>query len=181
MLPCSKHFKTLFGINSIMHIREASIQDLDGVFPLAMHIVRQHQAYNFTRFVHLPNHEQQVRGSLCDAIASPQATVLVVEHEGAIVGFAFIKMEATSLENIAAESAWLHDIYLESEVRGGGWGKRLLDACSEAAQKLGSPNLMLHVAPQNTFAQELFRACGFEATMIEMMLVLGNTPIKNAS
>lgn len=82
-----------------------------------------------------------------------------------------------NLEDITDEATWLHDIYLDAEVRGGGWGKRLLDASVEAAKKLGSHKLMLHVATQNAFAQELFRAYDFAPTMLEMMLHWGDIPL----
>ncbi len=160
----------------VMLIREATIDDLESVAEYGLRIVRQHQAYNLMRFVQLPNHEQQVEDAIHDAIQSPRATVLVVEKGNTtVVGFAFIKMEPMNLEDITDEAAWLHDIYLDAEVRGGGWGKRLLDASVEAAKKLGSHKLMLHVATQNTFAQELFRAYGFAPTMLEMMLHWGDS------
>jgi ribosomal protein S18 acetylase RimI-like enzyme len=98
--------------------------------------------------------------------------VLVVEVENKIVGYSFIRLEESSFVDIAPESVWLHDIYIDESARGMGAGKLLLDASIGAAKKLGSQVLILQVAAQNEFAKKLFEANGFKVATYEMMMIL---------
>jgi ribosomal protein S18 acetylase RimI-like enzyme len=153
-------------------IRKATIDDHQGVIKYAIQLVYQHQNFNSFRFVEFENHEQQLFDFFEEQISNPKAVVLVVEVENEIVGYSFIRLEESSFVDIAPESVWLHDIYIDESVRGMGAGKLLLDASIDAAKKLGSQVLMLQVAAQNEFAKKLFEANGFKVTTYEMMMNL---------
>lgn len=155
-----------------MIIRQATINDHQGVLKYALKLVHQHKNFNPLRFVEFENHEQQLFDFFAEEIVNPKAVVLVVEAENEIVGYSFTRLEESSLIDIAPESAWLHDIYIDESVRGMGAGKLLLDASIDAAKKLGSRILILQVAAQNEFAKKLFEANGFNVATYEMMMNL---------
>jgi GNAT superfamily N-acetyltransferase len=155
-----------------MSVRQAKPRDHAAILKYAIKLVEQHQAFNSKRFVQFENHEEQLSDLFDRELNNPQARIFVLEHQGDIVGYAFVKMEARSLIDISADCAWLHDIYIDETARGRGGGKRLLDAATEAAKELGSTVLMLQVATQNPFARVLFEKFGFEAATTDMMLDL---------
>ncbi|MBE9057301.1 N-acetyltransferase [Sphaerospermopsis sp. LEGE 08334] len=153
-------------------IRKATIDDHQCVTKYAIKLVHQHQNFNPFRFGEFENHEQQLFDFFEEQISNPKAVVLVVEVENEIVGYSFIRLEESSFVDIAPESVWLHDIYIDESARGMGAGKLLLDASIDAAKKLGSQVLMLQVAAQNEFAKKLFAANGFKVATYEMMMNL---------
>ncbi|MBD2628800.1 GNAT family N-acetyltransferase [Trichormus variabilis] len=153
-----------------MIIRQATINDHQGVIKYALKLVHQHHNFNPLRFVEFANHEQQLFDFFAAEIINPKAVVLVVEVEDEIVGYSFTRLEESSLVDIAPESVWLHDIYIDESARGMGAGKLLLNASIEAAKKLGSQILILQVAAQNEFAKQLFEANGFNVATYEMMM-----------
>ena len=78
-----------------------------------------------------------------------------------------------SLVELRGAGAWLHDIYVDSQARSGGIGRRLLEAAKEAALALGSGSLMLSASSQNVAARQLFERAGLRPTMVEMRIELG--------
>jgi ribosomal protein S18 acetylase RimI-like enzyme len=63
----------------------------------------------------------------------------------------------------AASEADLLRIAVDPAHRGGGLGRRLLEACQQALEEEGLVNLFLEVRPSNTTAISLYRACGWKA------------------
>ncbi|MTJ06599.1 GNAT family N-acetyltransferase [Anabaena sp. UHCC 0204] len=153
-------------------IRKATINDHPGVNKYALKLVHQHQNFNPLRFVEFENHQQQLFDFFAQQIVNPQAVVLVVEVENEIVGYSFIRLEESSLVDIAPAAVWLHDIYIDESARGLGAGKLLLNATVDAAKQLGSKILILQVAAQNQFAKKLFEDHGFNVATYEMMMNL---------
>jgi ribosomal protein S18 acetylase RimI-like enzyme len=158
--------------NPNVTIRQATIDDHQCVIKYALKLIHQHQNFNPFRFVKFENHEQQLFDFFAEEIVNPKAVVLVVELENEIVGYSFIRLEESSLVDIAPAAVWLHDIYIDESARGLGAGKLLLDASINAAKQLGSQILILQVAAQNEFAKQLFEANGFKVATYEMMMNL---------
>ena len=138
-----------------------------------MKLVEQHVGYDPVRFARIATIEGMAGfyGGQTDA---DDAVVLVAELKGEIVGFAYIGYEERSYEDLAERSAWLHDIYVGDTARGSGVGKALIGAAREFAKESGATKLMLSVAAKNLAAQSFFKEVGFETTMHEMMLVVGD-------
>jgi ribosomal protein S18 acetylase RimI-like enzyme len=150
-------------------IRQATLNDHQGMMIYALKLLRQHQNFNNLRFVQFENHEERLFDFFKAEITNPKAIVLVVELEQKIVGYSFIRIEESSLAEISPEAAWLHDIFIDEKARGFGAGKLLLDAAIASAQKLGANRMMLQVAAQNEFAKKLFELNGFEVSTYEMI------------
>lgn len=154
---------------NILEIQQAGITNFDEIFKYAVKIVRQHQSFNPRRFSNLENHDQLLEHFFRVELTNPQSVILALKRKNIIVGYALIKMEEDSLVDLISARAWLHDIFIDESARGLGGGKLLLNEAKNAARRLGSETLMLHVAEQNIFAQDLFKKNEFETVMLEMM------------
>jgi GNAT superfamily N-acetyltransferase len=56
---------------------------------------------------------------------------------------------------------WLEDLFIERDARGGGIGRRLVEACIERATQKGCRRIQLDCNERNTNALALYEAVGF--------------------
>lgn len=158
-------------------IRSATTADLSALGVLGAALARQHYTYDTSRFAFFEKIEGVFAEFFAAQIEREDATVIVAEQNGTIIGYAYVAVEHESVTSILERSAWLHDIYLLPEARGTGAGTQLLDASINAARTLGSRGLMISVSPHNSTARDLFLRRGFRPTMEEMRLELAQHPL----
>jgi GNAT superfamily N-acetyltransferase len=159
-------------LRSSVLVRPATAAEAPLVARLAVQLCRQHLAYHSVRFTAFDDLESRLIALFREEIANSEACVLAAEHDGAVVGYAFVRREPESVIELSDARAWLHDIFVAPSARGLGVGKNLLDAAVSAARRLGSKTLMLQVWPENHIARETFERRGFRPTMQEMTLKL---------
>jgi len=92
--------------------------------------------------------------------AHPACYVYLAMHADKAVGFAicflgFSTFNARPLINV-------HDIFVESSLRGGGIGKLMLDRIEAKARSMNGCALTLEVREDNTRARGLYRKFGFQ-------------------
>ena len=152
-------------------VRRADYEDARTIADFAQKLVIQHQEYNPKRFAQIATGNQMATfyGSQTQA---KDASVLVAEFEGQVIGFAYIKYEAKNYADLLESAAWIHDLYVEETARGRKAGKLLLGEAVKAAKQLGAEKLMLTAAFQNERARKFFERNGFRTTMVEMMFDL---------
>ena len=101
---------------------------------------------------------------------------LAGERFGAIVGYAYGRLEGADWNLLLAEHGALHDVWVEPEARRAGVARRLVtDTCARLT-RLGAPRVLLHSAWQNIEAHALFERLGFRRTMVEMTREADGTP-----
>lgn len=156
-----------------MTVRRARRGDEDRIAEFAMKLVEQHVGYDELRFARIATLEGMAwfYGGQTEV---ENAAVFVAEVEEKVVGFAYVAYEEKNYAELAVASAWLHDIYVEEDFRDSGAGKGLIDAAAAVAREWGASKLMLSVAAKNSAAQRFFEREGFETTMHEMMLAVGD-------
>jgi GNAT superfamily N-acetyltransferase len=154
-----------------LKIRQATVSDLEEIVRYAVAIALQHQDFNPVRFKVFPDHLNLVREYFREELSSDRSIINLLCQDEEVVGYSFVKIEEASVEKLTAQGAWLHDIFIDEKVRGSGGGKMLLEASKDAAKRLGSTSLMLHVATQNAYARKFFESNGFGETSTEMMVV----------
>jgi ribosomal protein S18 acetylase RimI-like enzyme len=154
-------------------VRRATRDDANQIAKLAMKLVEQHVTYDPVRFARIATRDgmEWFYGGQTE---TDKAALLVAEIEGRIVGFAYVTYEERNYAELAVGAAHLHDIYVDEDVRGSGAGQKLIDEAVRAARQFGATKLMLSVAARNSAAQGFFKELGFETTMHEMMLVVGD-------
>jgi ribosomal protein S18 acetylase RimI-like enzyme len=155
-------------------IRPAVASDIPDLCRLAELLALQHAAYDPARY-RLPKSVADAFANLLSEQLGPEdAVVLAAEVSGVLVGYAFARVEPSSLVALTGRAGWIHDLYVVAEGRGRGTGRRLLDATIQALGDLGVADVLLGVAAQNATAAALFRRRGFRPTLQEMALHLGD-------
>jgi ribosomal protein S18 acetylase RimI-like enzyme len=149
-------------------IRPASSDDLDAIAPLAARLVREHHHYDPQRFFLPERVEEGYRWWLGRELANPQATLLVAEEDGVVVGYTYGRLEERDWNALLDECGALHDVYVDEKARRRGIARALVMAMCDALKKRGAPRIVLHTASPNAAAQALFSSLGFRSTMIEL-------------
>ena len=156
-------------------IRRATADDLRMLSIFGTRLAELHVSFDDRRFVS-PDPPGPVFFEFFAAqIARADAALLIAELVATPVGYAFVRMEEESIEDLRGAGAWLHDIFVDPEARGRGVGRQLVEAAIDAARSLGSNNLMLSVSPSNAPGRRLFESLGLRTTMIEMRIELGES------
>jgi ribosomal protein S18 acetylase RimI-like enzyme len=151
-------------------IRPAALGDLATLARFGLALAHVHVALDDRRF-RAPGRGLQAYLEFFEPeLERPESALLIAELDATAVGYAFVRMEPSSLEALLESSAWLHDAYVEPPFRGRGIGRQLVGAAIESARRLGSASLMLEVSPENTTARQLYERFGMRRTMMEMRL-----------
>jgi carbonic anhydrase len=85
---------------------------------------------------------------------APGGVLFLAEMEGKSAGCAGVRR----LDHVVCE---LKRVYVRSEFRGTGLGRRLTEAALQAARKLGYSRIRLDTLPEMAAAQRLYEALGF--------------------
>ncbi len=149
-------------------VRTMAEADLPAVARLAGRLVRMHHDLDPQRFLHLANPEAGYARYFASELRKDEVVLLVAESEGAIVGYAYARLEPRSYNELLDACGKLHDVYVDEGVRGQGVGEALLREVVDRLGKKGAPRVVLLTAVQNESAQRLFRKLGFRTTMLEM-------------
>lgn len=159
-----------------IRIRPATAADVPALGRLGAELVAVHHAFDARRFI--PS-GPEMAGTYGDFLAGemqrPDAVVLVAEEvpaegagAGAVLGYAYGALEGEEWLTLRGPAGAIHDLLVDPARRGGGVGRRLLEAMVAALRDLGAPQVVLSTAQHNTGAQKLFAAAGFRPTLIEM-------------
>ena len=154
-------------------VRRATKEDAAIIAEFAMKLVDQHVGYDTVRFSRIGNADGMAdfyRGQT----EVENASVLVAENDGEVVGFAFMEFEPIIYAELATKVVWLHDIFIDDAARATGAGKKLIEAVAVEAKRFGANKILLSVAAKNVGAQGFFEQTGFMTTMHEMMRVVGD-------
>src|SRR5262245_24959167 len=151
-----------------IQIRRADVKDLPILAKFGLALAQLPATFDERRFVVSDDGEASFLRAFETELVGADAVLLIAEIAATPVGYAFVRIEPGSLEELRGTGAWLHDIYVAPEVRARGVGRRLVEAAFDAARSLGSTSLMLGVSPRNASGRALFDRMGFRATMVEM-------------
>jgi GNAT superfamily N-acetyltransferase len=166
MTPLTVQLNMARMADTSIQIRRAARTDLSMLAQFGQALGHLHTSFDEQRFV-VPD-EGMFRQFFEGELAREDAVLLIAEIDSTPVGYAFIRSEPGSLEELRDAGAWLHDIYVKPDARTRGVGRRLVAAAFDAARQLGSNSLMLGVSPHNETGRALFERMGFRPTMIEM-------------
>lgn len=93
-----------------------------------------------------------------EAYKAPKSAYFILEEKGQIYGGAGIAPLAESGLNYCE----LQKMYFAKEIRGKGFGKKMMKRCLDFARKTAYTHCYLETIPEMTEAQKLYRSFGFE-------------------
>ncbi|MBX3189548.1 MAG: GNAT family N-acetyltransferase [Labilithrix sp.] len=142
--------------------------DLPAVSTYAGRLVRMHYALDPKRFLHLTNPEAGYARYFAGELRSDDVVLLAAVLGGAIVGYAYARLEPRSYNELLDACGKLHDVYVDERARGQGIGEALVREVVRRLAEKGAPRVLLLTAVQNEAAQRMFGRLGFRTTMLEM-------------
>ncbi len=151
-----------------MEVRRAKKDDLAAVAALAGELVRMHHRTDPKRFLLVDDVERGYAWWFGKQLENDEAVILVATAGGAIVGYAYGSLEDRDWNMLLDEHGAIHDIFVASDARRVGAGKKLMTALLAELEKLGAERIVLSTMPSNDAAQRLFASGGFRPTMLEM-------------
>ncbi|HEU4981001.1 MAG TPA: GNAT family N-acetyltransferase [Solirubrobacterales bacterium] len=96
----------------------------------------------------------RAREAIADAIADPEAAVLVAEHRGELLGLCTAYLELNSVR--FGPRCWVEDLAVGPAHRSQGVGRSLLDAAKEWARERGATHLELDSGETRTDAHRFY-------------------------
>jgi ribosomal protein S18 acetylase RimI-like enzyme len=147
-------------------IRTATTADIDALAPLF-------EAYR--AFYEQTPDAAGAADYLQQRIDAADATVLLAENEGTVVGFALLYPAWSSLR--MAPVLQLSDLFVEPSARAQGAGRMLMEACEALGIERGAARLQLETQRTNTVAQALYTELGWE---IEEEFITYTLPLAQA-
>jgi ribosomal protein S18 acetylase RimI-like enzyme len=150
-------------------VRRATRRDLPVLGRLGALLMRLHYEFDRRRFVApVGNVEAGYAQFLGSQLDTDDATVLVAERDGTVIGYVFAGIEPFSWKELRDRAGYVHDVVVDPEARHAGAATALMEAAAAWVRTKKVASIMLGTAAQNTGAQRLFERLGFRATMIEM-------------
>lgn len=91
-------------------------------------------------------------------IADPSSHLYLLEEEGTIVGMLTLGIYLSP----TGSKGWIEDVVVDSEARGRGYGKLLVEHALAEARRAGVGQLMLTSNPLRVAANHLYQQMGFQ-------------------
>jgi ribosomal protein S18 acetylase RimI-like enzyme len=162
-----------------MNIRPATAQDVPAVLPMVSSICALHESWDPAKYGFLPDPAQKYRQWLSARAADPDSVFLVAqlpapsaEGDVALSGFLIATVDREIPIYRIDRFGFIHDLWVEPAYRNEGIGRQLVMFAIERFAQLGVGQVRLDTAAANEPARQLFAACGFRISTIEMLLEL---------
>lgn len=160
----------------MMKIRKATAADVPNVLPMVRRICQQHRDLDRDRYDYVCDPGHAYEDWLVQRASDPRSVFLVAHDETAsgdeLAGYVVATIERELAIYRLNEYGYVHDLWVESDARGEGVGRGLIEAAVEAFEKLGVEQVRLETAADNEIARRLYESCGFVTSSIEMMHVI---------
>lgn len=159
-----------------MNIRSATADDVQAVLPMVDRACAFHEQLDPTKYGFLPNPGEMYRDWLIARAADSQSVFLVADAGSdpfpSVVGFLVGSVEREIPIYRVKQFGFIHELWVEERYRNEGIARQLVTLAIERFAAIGVPQLRLDVAWENPAARNLFAACGFRPTVVEMVNVL---------
>jgi ribosomal protein S18 acetylase RimI-like enzyme len=167
------------------HVRRARPADIPALAGYAAELYRLHHRLDPDRFWDLGGEApERVAGRerfFASQLEDADTRLLVAEQDERVVGFAYLTFETHDYADLLESAAWLHDVWVAPEARGGPIADALFAHARAEAVAAGHVRMVFTVAATNARAQAFFQRQGARVTMHEMTVDLreptgGDTP-----
>src|SRR5947207_5176494 len=110
-------------------VRRADRGDLRSLGRLGALLVQEHHEFDARRFLAPRSRTPDDYASfLSSQLDDSDAVVLVAEHDGQVIGYAYAAMEGYDYMSLRGPAGLLHDVIVDPDHRGQGVGRLLVDA-----------------------------------------------------
>jgi ribosomal protein S18 acetylase RimI-like enzyme len=159
-----------------MKIRRATPEDVPAVLPLVQRICAMHQALDRAKYDFRSDPGEMYRRWLGDRAVDRRSVFLVVPGPSAateqLVAFLVATVEREIPIYRLSEYGFIHDLWVEPDYRHEGLGRQLVMLAIERFAAIGVKQIRLDTAAANDAARNLFSACGFRISTMEMFMEL---------
>lgn len=149
-----------------VHLEAMSQDEYDGMMGRLLPSYAQNhvEAGTWTADEALDRARAQTDELLPDGINTADALLRTARNEdGDIVGRVWI-----GLGRVQRTAAWIYEIEIDEQHRGGGFGRALLAAAEAEAAAHGATSIGLNVFGPNQVARDLYTSAGYEITSMLM-------------
>lgn len=164
---------------SPFEIRRAELDDIPRILPLIAKICAFHQALDPAKFGFLPHPELHYEEWLRRVVSRDRDLCLVAEipsdkseAELTLGAFLIATVEREIPIYTLRQYGFIHDVWVEEAYQHAGIARQMVMQTITHFQQLGIPQIRLDTAIANEAARELFTACGFRVSTVEMLLEL---------
>lgn len=153
-----------------MKIRSATPADVSAVLPMVAKLCDLHQAWDAAKYGFTTNPAQRYQSWMARQATSDRSVFLVAEAENNhLVAFLIATIEQEIPIYRLKEFGFIHDLWVEPEYRKVGVARQLVEQALQQFQQMGIQQVRLNTAVENEAARQLFQACGFQSSEIEML------------
>lgn len=157
-----------------MLIRSATPADVPAVLPMVAKICALHESWDAAKYGFLAHPEKRYENWLTRLANQERSVFLVADNQGQLVAFVAATVEQEIPIYRTKEFGFIHDLWVEPEYRQQGIAKQIVEMTIERFQHIGVKQIRLDTAAANETARQLFAACGFRLSTIEMLMELPN-------
>ena len=146
-----------------MIIRKATVDDIESLRPLYLELEKDGVRFQPEHFV-IGYRDDNFFENIFE---SDNQDILVADIDGKVVGFAHVViLEQKRVACLKQERVvYLQDLDVSEELRSGGIGAKLIDACKEYGKAKGADFMRTQVFPQNVRGMQFYERQGFSEKM----------------
>ncbi len=150
----------------MLRVRPATGDDLDALLSLWRHLEEAQGRFRY--FPPVTEAAERIERSFRDAVASPDADVLLVLDGEEPVGMALVHLEQPSRMS-SEQAVELSRVVVRPDRRGLGAGKAMIDAAADWARERRVRSMVAAVFVANEASISFWRAAGFEPWVERMV------------
>jgi ribosomal protein S18 acetylase RimI-like enzyme len=156
-----------------MDIRPATTDDVLAVLPMVRKIAAMHEQLDPAKYGYRGDPAELYHGWLASRASDAQSVFLVAEtDDGKVVAFLVGTVEREIPIYRLRKFGFIHDVWVEEDYRNEGIGRQLVTSAVERFRELGAAQVRCDTVWDNATARDLFKACGFRPSVVEMLIEL---------
>ena len=161
-----------------MEIRPATPQDVPAVLPMVRKICAFHESLDPAKYPFRDDPDRMYDEWLVSRATDRRSVFLVAdrgdgtEESPNLVAFLVGPVEREIPIYRLKEYGFIHDRWVEEKYRNEGIGRQMVTLAAERFRKIGVKQVRLDTAADNEIARNLFAACGFRRSVVEMLVEL---------
>jgi ribosomal protein S18 acetylase RimI-like enzyme len=161
-----------------MDIRPATPDDVPAVLPMVRKVCAFHESLDPAKYGFRKDPARMYDQWLVGRSTDPRSVFLVADRSAggtkapALAGFLVGTVEREIPIYRLKEFGFIHDLWVEEKYRNEGIARQMVTLAIERFREIGVKQVRLDTAAANEPARNLFLACGFRPSIIEMLTEL---------